>query len=122
EAMVRHRPRDVPADRSRAPRAQREVHVLVVGEVRRIEDADAQEQGGPDQHGAAARSLDGTLLAAEGGEGSPEVAVPGAAETIDDEAGGVHPVLAPEQQGAVQEAGLRVQGGGLEERAEPTGP
>src|SRR5438132_2415232 len=96
----------VPGVVARPRGAEREVDVLVVREVRGIEEADLAQHRAPEQGGAAADSRHRSVRAAQLRDGHTEIAISRAPERVDDQAGGVDYFLAAEEQGAGEQAGF----------------
>ena len=117
-------PRDgachVPAERAGARGAQRQVDVLVVGEVGRVEDADAPQQVAAQQRGAARHCRHRPVVAPHLRSQHTEVAIARAAKRVDGHAGGIHAFFVAEEQGAAEQPGLGVCGRGVEQRLEPS--
>src|SRR5260370_5925443 len=122
DAMPRPGLAHVPARPARLGSAQREVHVLVVGEVRLVEEADLAQHRDAQERRSAADASHRPIAALQLLERQAEVAVAGASEAVDDEPRRVDALFVLEEQGAGEKPRPRLRPRRPAELGEPVRP
>src|SRR5258708_11657267 len=126
EAGAEARPRPglahVPARPARVGGAQREVHVLVVGEVRLVEEADLAQHRDAQERRAAAHAGHRPVAPLQLLERQAEVAVARASEAVDGEPRRIDALLVLEEQRAREEPRPRLRARRLAGPGEPFRP